>query len=159
MKEILEILDKDARLTPQQLAEMTGKPVAEVENTIKQAERDRIILKYKTVIDWSKVGEEQVWALVEVKIVPQRDVGFDAMAERIYLFPQARSVFLSSGTYDLAILVCGKTMQDIAVFISQKLAPLETVQSTVTHFILKKYKEDGEIMTGGDDNRRQQITL
>jgi DNA-binding Lrp family transcriptional regulator len=138
---------------------MTGKPVAEVENTIKQAERDRIILKYKTVIDWSKVGEEQVWALVEVKIVPQRDVGFDAMAERIYLFPQARSVFLSSGTYDLAILVCGKTMQDIAVFISQKLAPLETVQSTVTHFILKKYKEDGEILTGGDDNRRQQITL
>jgi DNA-binding Lrp family transcriptional regulator len=159
MKEILEILEKDARLTPQQLAEMTGKPVAEVENTIKQAERDRIILKYKTVIDWSKVGEEQVWALVEVKIVPQRDVGFDAMAERIYLFPQARSVFLSSGTYDLAILVCGKTMQDIAVFISQKLAPLETVQSTVTHFILKKYKEDGEILTGGDDNRRQQITL
>lgn len=159
MKKILEILEKDARLTPKQISEMTGTPVEDVENIIKTAEKDRIILKYKTIIDWSKLGEDQVWALVEVKVVPQRDVGFDAMAERIYRFPQAHSVFLASGTYDLAILVCGKTMQDIAVFISQKLAPLDTVQSTVTHFILKKYKEDGEILAGGDDNKRQPITL
>ncbi len=159
MKKILEILEKDARLTPKQISEMTGTPVEDVENIIKTAEKDRIILKYKTIIDWSKLGEEQVWALVEVKVVPQRDVGFDAMAERIYRFPQAHSVFLASGTYDLAILVCGKTMQEIAVFISQKLAPLDTVQSTVTHFILKKYKEDGEILSGGDDNKRLPITL
>jgi len=159
MKEILGILEKDARLTPKQIAEMTGETADEVERIIKQAEKDRIILKYKTIIDWSKAGEDQVWALVEVRITPQRDVGFDAMAERIYRFPQARSVFLASGKYDLALLVCGKTMQDVAFFISQKLAPLETVQSTVTHFIMKKYKEDGEILAGGDENKRQQITL
>jgi len=159
MKEILGILEKDARLTPKQIAEMTGETADEVERIIKQAEKDRIILKYKTIIDWSKAGEDQVWALVEVRITTQRDVGFDAMAERIYRFPQARSVFLASGKYDLALLVCGKTMQDVAFFISQKLAPLETVQSTVTHFIMKKYKEDGEILAGGDENKRQQITL
>ena len=159
MKEILEILEKDARLTPKQIAEMTGKTADEVERIINQAEKDRIILKYKTIIDWSKAGEDQVWALVEVRITPQRDVGFDAMAERIYRFSQVRSVFLASGKYDLALLVCGKTMQDVAFFISQKLAPLETVQSTVTHFIMKKYKEDGEILAGGDENKRQQITL
>ncbi|HAV10910.1 MAG TPA: AsnC family transcriptional regulator [Dehalococcoidia bacterium] len=159
MKKIFEILEKDARLTPKQISKMTGEPVDKVEKVIKKAEKDRVILKYKTIIDWAKLGQEQVWALVEVKIVPQRDVGFDAMAERIYRFPQAYSVFLASGAYDLAILVCGKTMQDIAVFISQKLAPLETVQSTVTHFILKKYKEDGEILTDGEDIKRLPISL
>ena len=159
MKQIFEALEKDARLTPEQISIMTGIPTAEIEKTIKKAEKDRTILKYKTVIDWTKLGEEQVWALVEVKVVPQRDVGFDAIAERIYRFPQARSVYLASGTYDLAILVAGKTMQEIAVFVSEKLAPLETVQSTVTHFILKKYKEDGEILEGGEGIKRLPVTL
>ncbi|HEX75674.1 MAG TPA: Lrp/AsnC family transcriptional regulator [Dehalococcoidia bacterium] len=158
MKQIFEALEKDARLTPKQISTMTGISAAEVEKTIKKAEKDRAILKYKTVIDWAKLGEEQVWALVEVKVVPQRDVGFDAIAERIYRFPQARSVYLASGTYDLAILVAGKTMQDIAVFVSEKLAPLDTVQGTVTHFILKKYKEDGEILEGGEEIKRLPVT-
>ena len=158
MKQILEALEKDARLTPEQLSTMTGIPAAEVKKTIKKAEGDRAILKYKTVIDWAKLGEEQVWALVEIKVAPQRDVGFDAIAERIYRFPQARSVYLASGTYDLAILVAGNTMQDLAIFVSEKLAPLETVQSTVTHFILKKYKEDGEIFEGGKDIKRLPVT-
>lgn len=158
IKKICETLEKDARLTPAQISAMTGIPAAEVEKTIKKAENDRVILKYKTAIDWAKLGEEQVWALVEVKVVPQRNVGFDAVAERIYRFPQARSVYLASGTYDVAILVCGKTMQEVAIFVSEKLAPLETVQSTVTHFILKRYKDDGEILGGGDGVKRLPVT-
>ena len=158
MKQIFEALEKDARLTPEQISAMTGIPAAEVKKTIKKAEKDRAILKYKTIINWAKLGEEEVWALVEVKVVPQRGVGFDAIAERIYRFPQARSVYLASGAYDLAILVAGKTMQEIAVFVSEKLAPLETVQGTVTHFILKKYKEDGEILQGGEGIKRLPVT-
>ena len=158
MKQIFEALEKDARLTPEQISTMTGISVAEVKKAIKKAEEDRAVLKYKTVIDWAKLGEEQVLALVEVKVVPQRDVGFDAIAERIYRFPQARSVYLASGTYDLAVLVAGKSMQEVAVFVSQKLAPLETVQGTVTHFILKKYKEDGEIFDGGGEVKRLPVT-
>jgi len=158
MKQIFEALEKDARLTPEQISTMTGISVAEVKKAIKKAEEDRAVLKYKTVIDWAKLGEEQVWALVEVKVVPQRDVGFDSIAERIYRFHEARSVYLASGAYDLAVLVAGKTMQEIAVFVSQKLAPLETVQGTVTHFILKKYKEDGEIFEGGEGIKRLPIT-
>jgi len=158
MKQILEALEKDARLTPEQLSTMTGIPAAEVKKTIKKAEGDRAILKYKTVIDWAKMGQEEVWALVEVKVIPQHGVGFDAIAERIYRFPQARSVYLASGTYDLAILVAGETMQEVAIFVSEKLAPLEAVQSTVTHFILKKYKEDGEILEGGEGVKRLPVT-
>jgi len=153
-KKVLETLEKDARLTPEQVAKMTGVSVAEVKKIIKKAEEDGSIVKYKTVINWSKLGEEQVWALVEVKVSPQRDVGFGAIAERIYRFPQAKSVYLASGAYDLAILVGGKTMQEVAVFVSEKLAPMETVQGTVTHFILKKYKEDGVIIEDEGEPRR-----
>ncbi|MGA2158676.1 MAG: Lrp/AsnC family transcriptional regulator [Dehalococcoidia bacterium] len=154
-KLVLQALEKDARLSVAQVSDMTGVPVAEVQKIIKKAEKEGVIVKYKTVINWSKVGEEQVWALVEVKVVPQRDVGFGAIAERIYRFPQAKSVFLASGTYDLAILTAGKTMQEIALFVSEKLAPMETVQGTITHFILKKYKEDGVILEDDEEPRRQ----
>ena len=158
MKEVLEAIEKDARLAPERISAMTGIPVEEVKRTIEKAEEDRIILKYKTIINWAKLGEDKVWAFVEVKVVPQRDVGFDAIAERIYRFPQARSVYLASGAYDLAILVAGETMQEVAVFVSEKLSPLDTVQGTVTHFILKKYKEDGEIFEGEQDIRRLPVT-
>ncbi|MDD5398037.1 MAG: Lrp/AsnC family transcriptional regulator [Dehalococcoidia bacterium] len=153
-KKIFEALETDAKLTYDQIAEMTGVPVHDVQKIIKKAEKDGTIVKYKTVINWSKLGEEQVWALVEVKVVPQRDTGFGAIAERIYRFPQAKSVFLASGTYDLAILIAGKTMQEIAIFVSEKLAPMETVQGTITHFILKKYKEDGVIFEDDGEPRR-----
>ena len=159
MKDVLKILEKDARYTPEQIAVMTGKPVAEVKSIIGEAERDGTILKYKTIVNWPRVGERGVWALVEVKLVPQRDVGFDAMAERIYRFPQARTVYLVSGTYDLAVIARGKTMNEIAEFVTQKLAPIEGVHGTMTHFLLKKYKEDGEIMEGGDGNKRQPMVL
>jgi DNA-binding Lrp family transcriptional regulator len=159
LKKILKILEGDARTTSKQIATMTGAPQSEIEKLIKQAEKERTILKYKTIINWEKAGEEQVSALIEVKIAPQRDVGFDAVAERIYRFPQTRSVYLLSGTYDLLVLVSGKTMHEVADFVSQKLAPIEEVQGTVTHFLLKRYKEDGEILEGKEESKRQPLIL
>ncbi len=158
-KEILKILESDARTTPKQIATMTGIPVEQVVKAIKQAEEERTILKYKAVINWDKTGNEQVSALIEVRVAPQRDVGFDAIAERIYRFPQARTVYLLSGTYDLLVLITGKTLHEVADFVSQKLAPLEGVQGTVTHFLLKRYKEDGEILEGKEANKRQPVIL
>lgn len=159
LKEILRILQNDARTTTKQISTMTGMPVTEVSKQIKQAEADHIILKYKTVVNWEKVEDEQVWALIEVRVSPQRDVGFDAIAERIYRFPQARTVYLVSGTYDLLVLVTGKNMHEVADFVSQKLAPMEEVQGTVTHFVLKRYKEDGEILEGKEEVKRQTVIL
>jgi DNA-binding Lrp family transcriptional regulator len=158
VKQIFKALEDDARLTPEKLSDMTGMSVKDVKREIKKAEIERTILKYKTIIDWQKLGETKVMALVEVRVVPQRDVGFDAIAEHIYRFPQVRSVYLASGTYDLAVLIVGETMQDIALFISEKLAPLDPVQGTVTHFILKKYKEDGEIFGENTEFKRLAVT-
>jgi len=159
IKDILKILENDARTTAKQISTMTGTPSAEVARLIKQAENDRTILKYKTIVNWEKVRDEQVWALIEVKVTPQRDVGFDSIAERIYRFPQARTVYLVSGTYDLLVLLVGKTMHEVADFVSQKLAPIEGVQGTVTHFMLKRYKEDGEILEGKEEVKRQPVIL
>lgn len=159
LKDILKILEDDARTTTKQISTMTGIPSAEVTKQIKQAEQDRTILKYKTIINWDKVKDERVLALIEVKIIPQRDAGFDAIAERIYRFPQARTVYLVSGTYDLLVLAVGKTMHDVADFVSLKLAPLEGVQGTVTHFVLKRYKEDDEIIEGKEEVKRQPVIL
>ena len=159
LKEILKILEKDARTTTKQLATMTGASEDEVTKLIKKAEAERTILKYKTMINWDKVGDEQVRALIEVKVTPQRDVGFNSIAERIYRFPQAHTVYLVSGTYDLAVLVLGRSMHEIADFVTQKLAPIEGVQGTATHFLLKRYKEDGEILEEGEENKRQPVIL
>jgi DNA-binding Lrp family transcriptional regulator len=159
LKDILKILENDARTTTRQIATMTGDSAAEVEKLIKQAEEDRIILKYKTVINWDRVENERVWALIEVRVAPQKDVGFDAIAERIYRFPQTQSVYLISGTYDLYVLVAGKTNHEIADFVSQKLSHIEGVQGTVTQFVLKRYKEDGEVLEGGEEVKRQPVIL
>jgi DNA-binding Lrp family transcriptional regulator len=159
LKEILKILENDARATPRQIATMTGAPLEEVKSTIKQAEKEHVILKYKAIINWERLENEHVFALIEVKITPQRDVGFDAIAERIYRFPQAHTVYLLSGTYDLLVIVTGKSMHEVANFVSQKLAPIEGVQGTVTHFMLKKYKEDGDILDGKEEIKRQQVVL
>ncbi len=159
IKEILKILENDARATTKQISTMTGTPSAEVAKLIKQAEKDRIILKYKAVVNWDKVEDEQVWALIEVKITPQPDVGFDSIAERVYRFPQVRSAYLASGTYDLSVFVVGKTMHEVADFVSQKIAPLEGVRETITHFMLKRYKEDGEILEGEEEVKRQPVIL
>ena len=159
IKDILKILENDARTTTRQIAAMTDTPTAEVTKLIKQAEKDRTILKYKAIVNWDKIEDEQVWALTEVKIIPQRDVGFDAIAERIYRFPQARTVYLVSGTYDLMVLVVGKSMHEVAEFVSQKLATIEGVQGTVTHFVLTRYKEDGEILEEKEGVKRQPVIL
>lgn len=159
IKDILKILADDARTTTRQLATMTGTSTAEVAKLIKQAEKDRVILKYKTVINWDKVENEQVWALIEVKVTPQKNVGFDYIAEQIYRFPQARTVYLVSGNYDLLVVVVDKSEHKVADFVSQKLAPIEGVQGTVTHFVLKRYKEDGEALEGKEEVKRQQVIL
>jgi DNA-binding Lrp family transcriptional regulator len=159
LKEILKILEKDARNTPRKLSQMTKLPIPEVRKLIKQAEKDRTILKYKTVINWEKVGDEQVWALIEVKISPQKDVGFDVIAEHIYRYPQIRTVYLVSGTYDLMVVAVCPSMQEVADFITQKLAPIEGVQATATHFVLKRYKEDDEIIQGNEEVKRQPVIL
>jgi DNA-binding Lrp family transcriptional regulator len=155
LKDILKILENDARTSVQQIATITGIPEIDVTQTIRKAEQDQVILKYKTIINWEKVENESVFALIEVKVVPQRDVGFDSIAERIYRFPQAHTVYLLSGTFDLLVIVTGKTIQEVANFVAQKLAPIEGVQSTVTHFMLKKYKEDGEILAAKEELKRQ----
>ena len=157
--DVLKILEQDARTNPEKIAEMTGASIEEVKAVIAQAESDGVIVRYKTVINWEKLGDERVEAFIEVKIAPQRDVGFDAIAERIYKFGEARSVYLMSGTYDLAVLVSGKTMHQVASFVSQKLAPIESVQGTATHFMLKRYKEDGEILADTEKANRQQVVL
>ena len=159
LKEILKILQNDARTTTRQISAMTGLSNAEVTRHIKQAEKDRIILKYKAIVNWDKVENEQVWALIEVKLIPQKDVGFDAIAERIYRFPQTRTVYLISGSYDLFVLAVGKTNHEIADFVSQRLSHIEGVQETVTQFVLKRYKEDGEIVDGKEEVKRQAVTL
>jgi DNA-binding Lrp family transcriptional regulator len=160
MKEILKILEQNARATPAQIAAMVDKPVKEVKRVVKQAEKEGIILKYKAIINWPKLGKEDIWALIEVRVAPQRGVGYDAVAERIYQFPEVYSAYLVSGTYDLAIMVRGKNMQAISGFVAEKLAPLEQVQSAVTHFLLKRYKESGETFhLPKEENRRLPITL
>ena len=159
VNEVLRILEEDARTPPEKIATMTGMPVSDVLKTIEDAEKDRVILKYKTLINWDKVQGEQVWALIEVKVTPQKDVGFDAIAERIYRFPETRSVYLISGTYDLFVLIGGKSNHEIADFVSQRLSHIDGVHETFTQFILKRYKEEGEIMDGKEQVKRQQVML
>jgi len=132
--------------------------VEEVCQRISEMEEDNTIISYHTLINWEKVGEETVSAIIEVKVAPQRDVGFDAVAERIYRFPEVKSVQLVSGGYDLAVLVEGKSMKDVALFVAMKLSTIETVLSTYTHFVLKTYKRDGIILEDGEKDRRLVVT-
>jgi DNA-binding Lrp family transcriptional regulator len=160
LKDVLKILEKDARATDKQIATMVGVSAAEVNKAIKQAEKEKIILKYKTVVNWEHVeGDEQVWALIEVRVKPEPEAGFDSIAERIARYEQVRTLFLASGTYDLLLVVVGKTEHKVADFVSQNLAHIEGVQGTVTHFVLKRYKDDGEILEGGEGVKRQPVML
>jgi DNA-binding Lrp family transcriptional regulator len=143
MKDILRILEKDARMPISTIAEMTGRPEEEVREIIEEAEQKGIIRTYKTVVDWERLGEERVFAFIDVKVTPARGVGFDDIAERIYRFPEVHSLYLVSGEYDLRIVVEGRSLKEVAFFVSEKLATIDRVQATATHFLLKKYKEDG----------------
>ena len=145
MHNILKILEDNANLTHEQLAVMCQKEVGDIKKYIKEQEENGVILGYKTMIDWDKTDREYVTALIEVKITPQRDRGFDRVAELIYNYPEVQSLYLMSGGYDLAVLIEGKTMKEVAYFVAQKLAPIESVISTATHFVLRKYKDKGVI--------------
>lgn len=158
MDEILEILESNARISLEDLSKLTGTPIKVLQKKIKEYEKNGIILKYKTVINKEKIKKDYVFALIEVKVTPQKDVGFDLIAERIYKFDEVKSCYLVSGTYDLLLVVEGKDIHTIASFVSEKLAPLEAVKQTVTHFLLKKYKEDGVIFTKREKGERLAIT-
>lgn len=146
MKQILEIIESDPKVSPEEIATMTGLTEAEVASTITELENKKIIRKYKTVIDWEKAGEEYVYAIIEVKVTLRSRTGYDSIAERIAKFPEVRSVRLISGGHDLHLTVRGKTMKEVAFFVAEKIATLEQVQGTVTHFVLRTYKEDGDVL-------------
>ncbi len=150
---ILEILTEDCRTTPAQIAVMTGAGEDEVKSAIARMERERVLLKYPAMINWDRVREDKVQALIEVRVTPQRDEGFDVIAEKIYNFDEVKSVYLMSGAYDLLVIVEGTNIKQLALFVAEKLSTLEHVLSTATHFVLKKYKQDGVIMekVPGDD--------
>ena len=143
MDNFLKILEDNANLTPEQLAVMCNKEVGDVKKFIEEKEKEGVILGYKTMIDWDKTDREYVTALIEVKITPQRDRGFDRVAEVIYNYPEVQSLYLMSGGYDLCVLIEGKTMREVAYFVAQKLATIDDVISTATHFVLRKYKDKG----------------
>jgi DNA-binding Lrp family transcriptional regulator len=154
MKELLKILQDDCKINPEQISIMLGMGIEEVKARIKELEENKTIIKYHTLVNWEKAGEEIVAALIDVKVAPQRGVGFDTVAERIYRFPEVKSVYLMSGGYDLSVLIEGKTMKEVALFVAMKLATIEHVQSTATHFVLKKYKQEGVILEDKEEDRR-----
>lgn len=158
MKEILRILERDARISPAKIAEMTGQTEEEVTKTIADLEKKGIIRRYKTVIDWEKAGVDRVFAFIDVKVTPSRGVGFDDVAERIYKYPEVHSVYLVSGQYDLRVVVEGDSMKHVAFFVADKLATIDRVQSTATHFLLKKYKEDLDVFDEMPDDKRLAVT-
>jgi DNA-binding Lrp family transcriptional regulator len=149
-KEILEILGRDARATVAGMAVMLGAAESAVEAAIAELERDRVIVQYNTIIDWNKMGSDSVQALIEVRVTPQRGKGFDDIARRIYGFQEVYATYLMSGAYDLMVLVGGSSMKEVAFFVAEKLSTIDGVLSTATHFVLKKYKDNGVIVEGDE---------
>lgn len=159
MQEIIDLLENDARLTTQDIAAMTGKPEAEVCAIIKKLEDDGIILKYSAIINRERLSsDDTVSAIIEIQVAPAREIGFDRIAERIYRFPQVKTVQLMSGGYDLHVLVTGKDLKEVAFFVSEKLASLDGVISTRTHFVLKTYKKNGTYYIDPKKDFREEIT-
>ena len=154
---ILEILSEDSRRTPEEIAVMLDADLEDIRQKIKELENNKVIVKYNTIVNWDKIHREYVIAFIEVKVTPQRDLGFDAIAERIYRFPEVKSVYLMSGDYDLAVMVEGRTMKEVAFFVAEKLAVLDSVVSTTTHFVLKKFKIDGVVLDVEEKDHRQVI--
>ncbi len=157
--EILHILAENSRLTNEQIAVMLDKSEEEVAQVVKELENKNIVLGYPALVDWEKTGEDVVMAYIEVKVTPQRGQGFDKVAERIYQYPQVKSCSLMSGGFDLFVAVEGKSMKEVALFVAEKLAPIESVLSTATHFVLKKYKEKGVPFEQKYKDNREAIVL
>ncbi len=154
MKTILQLLEANSRLTPEDLAAMCNLPVEDVKTQIAQWEANGTILAYRTLIDWDKTDREYVSAIIELKVSPQKDRGFDSIAEKIYRYPEVQSVYLMSGSYDLSLIIEGKTLREVAYFVSSKLATIDAVVSTATHFVLKKYKNNGVIYHAPEEDER-----
>ena len=152
-KDILSLLEHDGKLTPREIALYLGAPESEVAQEIAAMEREQVICGYGAFVNWEKTGSEYLTALIEVRVTPSRGEGFNRIAERIARFDEVKAVYLMSGGYDLAVIILGKTLKDIAFFVSDKLSPLESVLSTATHFVLKKYKDHGVLFgeEGGDE--------
>ena len=160
MAEILNILDKEkGNVSRAKIAQMLGMEEKEVADKIEKMEKENVIVGYKTIVNWDKTDKDVVVALIELRITPQRGEGFDKVAERIYKYPQVKSLYLMSGAYDLAVTIEGKSMKEVALFVAQKLAPMDSIISTATHFVLKKYKEEGIVFEDDEKDTRQVITL
>ena len=160
MDEILRILDKEqARIDRSKIAAMLRMDETEVAAKMAEMEKNNVIVGYKTIVNWDKTDRDVVTALIELRITPQRGEGFDKVAKRIYKYPQVRSLYLMSGAYDLAVTIEGKSMKEVALFVAQKLAPMDSIISTATHFVLKKYKEEGIVFEDDEKDTRQVITL
>ena len=157
-EKILAIMEKNSRIDIKDLAVLLGESEVAVANEIADMEKEHIICGYHTLIDWDKTSSEKVTALIEVKVTPQRGLGFDKIAERIYNYPEVDCVYLISGGFDFMVMIEGKTMRDVAQFVSDKLSPLDSVLSTATHFILKKYKDHGSIMAHEKKDERMLVT-
>lgn len=157
-EELLKLVEKNSRIDIKELAVMLGSTDAEVLNEMQELENEGIICGYHTLIDWEKTSCDKVTGLIEVKVTPQRGQGFDKIAERIYKYPEVKSVYLISGGYDLLITLEEKSLKEIAAFVSDKLSTLESVLSTATHFILKKYKDHGTILAKKNEDEREIIT-
>src|SRR4030067_3789656 len=153
-EQILEILRKDSKVDSDEIARQINSTADKVKKYVKKFEEVRIMLGYHTSINWQRIRLNEVKALIEVKVIPERKVGFDSVAEAIYRFPEVSSVFLLSGGYDLLVQVEGENLREVALFVSEKLATIQGVQSTVSHFLLKKYKEEGVILLDQSDSKR-----
>lgn len=153
-KRILEMLEHDARLSAKTIATMIDTDEEVVQNIITRLEKEKVILGYHTIVNWENTDWEGVTAVIEVKVSPEREVGFNSIAERIYRFPEVRSVYLMSGGYDLTVIVEGDSLKEISRFVSHKLSALDQVQATVSHFILKRYKEDHFIFDENNEDKR-----
>ncbi len=159
MDKLLSILEDDSTLTNEQLATMLDKEVGDIKKAITAYEKDGVILGYKTIIDWDKTDREYVSALIELKVTPQCDGGFDKIAEKIYNYPEVQSLYLMSGGFDLALLIEGKTLKEVATFVARKLAPLNNITATATHFVLKKYKDKGVIYDKPQKDERGMFSI
>ena len=155
MEKLLRLLENDATLTPAELALMLQKEEGDIKDMIRKLETDGVILGYKAVVDWDKTEKETVTALIEVKVMPQRDDGFDKIAEKIQNYPEIKGLYLMSGGFDFTVLIEGKTMKEVAYFVARKLAPIEYVTATATHFVLKTYKYNGVIYNSSKKDLRE----
>lgn len=159
MDKLLTLLENDSTLTSAQIAAMLDKEEGDIKKAIAAYEKDGVILGYKTLIDWDKTDREYVSAMIELKVIPERVGGFDKIAEKIYSYPEVQSVYLMSGGFDLALIIEGRTLKEVASFVAQKLAPIENVTATATHFVLKKYKDKGVIYETPEKDERGKLSI